>query len=110
MHGCWEGEKNNKIRGLRNNEIKLLRTSEIADAGVSNIGRLLSRHDVVPYAHLFFSLSLSLSHSLDGGGALALSLSVLFGLLWAGFYSKRQKLEWPSTSLKMPRSSFSLLL
>jgi hypothetical protein len=37
---------------LRYDQIKLLRTGEIADAGMGDVGGLVSRDDVVPHAHL----------------------------------------------------------
>lgn len=37
---------------FRNDEIEFARTGEIADAGVGDIGGLVSRDDVVPDAHL----------------------------------------------------------
>lgn len=46
---------------FRNDEVELVRSGEIADAGVGDIGGLVSRHDVVPDAHLRLSLSPSLS-------------------------------------------------
>lgn len=43
---------------FRENEIEVLRTSEIADAGVSNVGRFVSGNNIVPYTHLYRTLSL----------------------------------------------------
>lgn len=40
---------------FRNDEIEFLRAGEIADARVSNVCRLVSRNDVVPYTHRCFS-------------------------------------------------------
>lgn len=36
---------------FRDDEIEFLRAGEIADAGVGDVGGLVSRHDVVPYTH-----------------------------------------------------------
>lgn len=41
---------------FRNDEVELLRASEIADAGVRNIGGLVSRNNIIPHAH-FLNLS-----------------------------------------------------
>jgi len=46
---------------LRNDEIELLRTGEIADTRVRHIGGLVSSHHIVPYTHLHFQISPSLS-------------------------------------------------
>lgn len=36
----------------RNDEIEVLRTGEVADARMGDVGGLVRRDDVVPYAHL----------------------------------------------------------
>lgn len=48
------------MRKLRDNKIELLRTGEIADTGMCDIRRLVSRDDVVPYAHLSPSTPMTL--------------------------------------------------
>lgn len=58
--------------GLRDDEIEFLRTSKIADAGMRNVSWLVSRHHIVPYAHLCLRLSITLK-TLD---TLAVSLSL----------------------------------
>lgn len=45
-------EKKNPGEGLRDDEVELLGAGEVADAGVGDVGRLVSRHHVVPHAHL----------------------------------------------------------
>lgn len=62
---------------FRNDEIELLRAGEVADARVSNVGRLVRRHHVVPYTH-FSSSGRSL---VERGGSPRVSLSQLALLL-----------------------------
>lgn len=45
---------------FRDDEVEFLRAGEIADAGVGDVGRLVSRHDVVPYTHSLYSLSVEM--------------------------------------------------
>ncbi|RWW05190.1 hypothetical protein GW17_00031549, partial [Ensete ventricosum] len=45
-------QEGRQVEALRDDEVELLGAGEVADARVCDVGRLLSRHHVVPHAHL----------------------------------------------------------
>lgn len=60
-------------KDVRNDEIELLRIGEVADARVGDVGRLVSRNDIVPWSHL-----LSPSDLCRKDEALSVSVSQLY--------------------------------
>lgn len=72
--------KKRRRRNVRDNEIELLRAGKIADTRVSNISGLVSRDDVVPYAHFGRVKRVFL-------GAIAFNFSVPSGISSVLFFS-----------------------